>query len=138
MMVNILENAPESMTVSSDRYRQHLYEPVCTTGDCQPAPLADAGAWEILEKYLTTDMTYPQLEEAFSAYLGDRYIFDDWKDARDALFSGDGDNSIALANLRTLKTSHIPLPSSPPRTDGPLSSTPIEQWRRPPKVCHNF
>ncbi|KAG1865675.1 hypothetical protein C8R48DRAFT_772675 [Suillus tomentosus] len=103
-------------------------------GDCQPAPLADAGAWEILEKYLATDMTYPQLEEAFSAYLGDRYIFDDWKDARDALFSGDGDNSIALANLRALKTSHIPLPSSPPRTDGPLSSTPIEQWRRPPKL----
>ncbi|KAG1809890.1 uncharacterized protein HD556DRAFT_1302308 [Suillus plorans] len=112
MMVNILENASESMT---------------------PAPLADGGTWEILEKYLTMDMTYPQLEEAFSAYLGDRYIFDDWKDARDVLFSGDGDdgdNSITLANLRASKTSHIPLPLSPPRTDGPLSSTPIEQWCR--------
>ncbi|KIK36454.1 hypothetical protein CY34DRAFT_109516, partial [Suillus luteus UH-Slu-Lm8-n1] len=101
-------------------------------GNCQPEPLADAGAWELLEKYLTTDMTYPQLEEEFSSYLGDRYVFDDWKDARDALFSGDGDDSIALANLRALKASHIPLLSSSPWTDGPLLSTPVEQ-RRPPK-----
>lgn len=119
------------------RYRRHLYELVCIIGNCQPEPLADAGAWELLEKYLTTDMTYPQLEEEFSSYLGDRYVFDDWKDARDALFSGDGDDSIALANLRALKASHIPLLSSSPWTDGPLLSTPVEQ-RRPPKVFHHF
>ncbi|KAG1762160.1 hypothetical protein EV702DRAFT_1052638 [Suillus placidus] len=104
--------------------------------NCRPAPLADAGAWELLEKYLTTDMTYPQLEEEFSSYLGDRYIFNDWKDARDALFSSDGNDSIALANLRALKTSHIPLLSSSPRTDGPSLSTPVE-WCRPPKSMMN-
>ncbi|KAG1897337.1 uncharacterized protein F5891DRAFT_982725 [Suillus fuscotomentosus] len=34
-----------------------------------PSPLTDSGAWDILEQYLTTDMMYPQMEEAFSAYL---------------------------------------------------------------------
>ncbi|KAG1794535.1 uncharacterized protein HD556DRAFT_1474554 [Suillus plorans] len=102
-------------------------------GNCQPSPLADPAAWEILEQYLTTDMTYPQMEETFSAYLGNRYVVDDWKDARDALFSGDDDNSIALANLRALKTSHIPLPLFSSRTDGLLSSAPVQQLRRRPK-----
>ncbi|KAG1803418.1 uncharacterized protein BJ212DRAFT_1487019 [Suillus subaureus] len=53
-----------------------------------PSPLADQGAWCILEQFLTTDMTYPQMEETFSLYLGDQYIADNWKDARNVLFSG--------------------------------------------------
>jgi hypothetical protein len=74
------------------------------------------------------------MEEAFSSYLGDRYIADDWKDARDALFSGDGDDSIALANLHALKARHIPLPSSSSRMNGHLSSTPVQRTRQRPKV----
>ncbi|KAG1875896.1 hypothetical protein C8R48DRAFT_768751 [Suillus tomentosus] len=88
-----------------------------------PSPLTDSGAWDILEQYLTTDMTYPQMEEAFSAYLGNQYIANDWKDARDALFSGDGCDSIALTNLRALRARHILLLSSSSRPDSCLSTT---------------
>ncbi|KAG2739763.1 hypothetical protein P692DRAFT_20881415 [Suillus brevipes Sb2] len=77
-------------------------------GTRAPSPLADHGAWCILEQYLTTDMTYPQMEAAFASYLGNRYDADDWKEARDALFSGDDDNCLALANLLALKARHIP------------------------------
>lgn len=47
-------------------------ELVCMTANypAAPSPLTDSGTWDILEQYLTTDMTYPQMEEAFSAYLG--------------------------------------------------------------------
>ncbi|KAG1844870.1 hypothetical protein C8R48DRAFT_780091 [Suillus tomentosus] len=72
-----------------------------------PSPLADHSAWRILQQYLTTSMTYPQMEAAFSLYLGDQHNTDDWKDARDALFSGDGDNNLALANLLALKARHV-------------------------------
>ncbi|KAG2742215.1 hypothetical protein P692DRAFT_20879773, partial [Suillus brevipes Sb2] len=98
-----------------------------------PSPLADQGAWSILEQFLTTDMTYPQMEESFSSYLGDRYVADGWKDARDALFSGDGDDSIALANLCALKARHMPLPSSSSRMNGQPSSTPVQRSRQRPK-----
>ncbi|KAG0698733.1 hypothetical protein DFH29DRAFT_1002583 [Suillus ampliporus] len=113
-----------------------LEMPVCLIGNWQaaPLPLADEGAWRILEQFLTTDVTYPQMEEAFSVYLGGRYIADDWKDARDALFSGDGDDSIALANLYTLKARHMPLPSHLSRVDGRLSSTPIQHLCKCPKL----
>ncbi|KAG1809292.1 uncharacterized protein BJ212DRAFT_1302541 [Suillus subaureus] len=63
----------------------------------QTAPLADEGAWRILEDYLTTSMTYPQMEEAFQSYL-----------AQHALFSGDGDDDVALENLHVVKAKHMP------------------------------
>ncbi|KAG0698589.1 hypothetical protein DFH29DRAFT_1002676 [Suillus ampliporus] len=90
------------------------------------SPLVDEGAWRILEQFLTTDMTFPEMEDAFSSYLGDQYSADDWKDARDVLFSGDGDDSVALANLHVLKARHILHMSSDssdiphPATDSPL------------------
>ncbi|KAG2365319.1 hypothetical protein BDR07DRAFT_1481446 [Suillus spraguei] len=46
----------------------------------QTAPLADKHAWAILEQFLTTDMTYTQMEEALSSYLGNQYSVDDWKE----------------------------------------------------------
>ncbi|KAG2029836.1 hypothetical protein BDR03DRAFT_1017858 [Suillus americanus] len=76
----------------------------------KPSPLADEGAWRILEEFLTTSMTYPQMEEAFQLYLGLRYSEDEWKEARLALFSGDGDDDVALENLRVVKAKHIPQP----------------------------
>lgn len=118
----------------------------CNTGS-QKAPLADERAWKFLEQFLTTDMTYSQMEEALLSYLGDRYSADDWKEARDALFSGDGNDSIALGNLRAVKAKHLPQASSSSangssvstsalRTDGRSSSTRVQQSRRRPKVSH--
>ncbi|KAG2135055.1 hypothetical protein BD769DRAFT_1665010 [Suillus cothurnatus] len=72
-----------------------------TKGTClaAPSPKTDEGTWRILETFLMTDTTYPQTEEAF-------------KDALAVLFSGDGDDTIALANLRTLKAVCIPKASA--------------------------
>ncbi|KAG1894222.1 uncharacterized protein F5891DRAFT_985223 [Suillus fuscotomentosus] len=87
-----------------------------------PSPLADHGAWRILEQYLTTtDMTCPQMEAAFASYLGDRYNADDWQEVRDALFSGNGDDSVALANLVALKARHVSQGASSP--SAPMSAT---------------
>ncbi|KAG0698977.1 hypothetical protein DFH29DRAFT_877626 [Suillus ampliporus] len=66
------------------------------------------GAWRILEEFLTTDMMYSQMEEAFLSYLSNQYSEDNWKESRDALFSGDGDDNVALENLRIVKARHIP------------------------------
>ncbi|KAG1843865.1 hypothetical protein C8R48DRAFT_780521 [Suillus tomentosus] len=77
-----------------------------------PSPKADEGAWRILENFLLTDATYPQTEEAFESHLGDRYSAEDWKDALAALFSGDGDDTIALANLCALKAIYVPQAST--------------------------
>ncbi|KAG2351091.1 hypothetical protein BDR07DRAFT_1502641 [Suillus spraguei] len=68
--------------------------------------LENPAAWAILEQVLTTDLTYSDMEVTFNAL---------------ALFSGDGDDNIALANLRLEKLKH--LHSSP--------KTPIHKPRRP-------
>ncbi|KAG1795958.1 uncharacterized protein HD556DRAFT_1307185 [Suillus plorans] len=81
-----------------------------------PSPLADHGTWRILEQYLTTDMTYPQMEVAITLHLGDRYNADDWKDACDVLFSSDGNDNLTLANLLALKARHVPQCASGPST----------------------
>ncbi|KAG2063715.1 hypothetical protein BDR04DRAFT_1163363 [Suillus decipiens] len=82
--------------------------------NCQtaPSPWEDVNAWCILEQFLTTNITYPQTEDAFLSYLGDQYTPDDWKDARAALFSGDGDDALALSNLHALMAANIPQGSS--------------------------
>jgi hypothetical protein len=64
------------------------------------------------------------MEEAFSSYLGDRYCSEDWKDARDALFSSDGDDSIALANLLALRATHVLQSSGPSEILGPQEKLP--------------
>ncbi|KAG2737355.1 hypothetical protein P692DRAFT_20883658 [Suillus brevipes Sb2] len=120
---------------SDDECSSKCVQCASDTGNCRtaPSPLADQGTWSILEQFLTTDMTYPQMEESFSSYLGDRYVADDWKDARDVLFSGDGNDSISLANLCALKARHMPLPSSSLRMNGQPSSTPVQRSRQRPK-----
>ncbi|KIK33997.1 hypothetical protein CY34DRAFT_18019 [Suillus luteus UH-Slu-Lm8-n1] len=59
-------------------------------------------------------MTYPQMEEEFISYLGDRYCADDWKDAHDTLFSADdlNDDATPLMNLQALYAKHVPQASS--------------------------
>ncbi|KAG1892882.1 uncharacterized protein F5891DRAFT_986331 [Suillus fuscotomentosus] len=89
------------------------------------SPLSDEGSWCILEQFLTTEMTYPQMEEALLSHLGPQYSADDWKDARDALFSGDGNDSIALANLLALKARYMPQASDgPSKTMHPAKDSP--------------
>jgi hypothetical protein len=81
-------------------------------------------------------MTYAQMEEALSSYLGNQYSADDWKESRDALFSGDGDDDLALRNLRAVKAKHIPSASASSDSsvaDGP-SSARVQSSRKPAKV----
>ncbi|KAG2741267.1 hypothetical protein P692DRAFT_20880256 [Suillus brevipes Sb2] len=105
----------------------------------QTAPLNDEHAWRIMEDFLTTDMTYPKMEEVFLSYLGDRYAEGEWKEARDALFSGDGDDNVALENLRAVKAKHISIspascaPKDHPVTDRRLSQARVRPTRRPAK-----
>jgi hypothetical protein len=105
-MMNLPQNVSGIMKVSC-RIMSSIFSYADNTGTRVPSPLADHSAWRILQQYLTTSMTYPQMEAAFSLYLGDQHNTDDWKDARDALFSGDGDNNLALANLLALKARHV-------------------------------
>jgi hypothetical protein len=95
-----------------------------TTGK---SPLEDEGAWRILFQYLTTEMTYPQMEEEFISYLGDRYCADDWKDARDALFSADdlNDDATPLMNLQALYAKHVPQASSLSNAGGQQEDSPV-------------
>ncbi|KAG2031209.1 hypothetical protein BDR03DRAFT_1016296 [Suillus americanus] len=72
-----------------------------------PSPLQDPGAWAFFECYLTTDLTYGEMEDQFHAYLGNRHRLDNWKDARLALFSGDNDNQLSLSNVLALKRKYI-------------------------------
>ena len=52
-------------------------------------------------------MMFPQMEEKLESYLEGRYHEMDWKDAKDALFSRDGDDTLALENLHALKAKHM-------------------------------
>jgi hypothetical protein len=108
MMAHLRRSALELMKVSS--YMILSISSLTRVTGSKPSPLADEGAWRILEEFLTTSMTYPQMEEAFQSYLGLRYSEDEWKEARLALFSGDGDDDVALENLRVVKAKHIPQP----------------------------
>ncbi|KAG1872153.1 hypothetical protein F4604DRAFT_1925747 [Suillus subluteus] len=56
-----------------------------------PSPLADRGAWRILVQFLKTEMSYGEMDEKLSSYLGNRYSADDWKDTKTTLFSGEND-----------------------------------------------
>ncbi|KAG1804023.1 hypothetical protein EV424DRAFT_1544818 [Suillus variegatus] len=89
------------------------------------SPLEDEGTWHILFQYLTTEMTYPQMEEEFISYLGDRYCANDWKDTQDVLFSADdlNDNVTPLANLQALYTKHVPQASSQSNMASPLEDS---------------
>ncbi|KAG1843215.1 hypothetical protein C8R48DRAFT_678776 [Suillus tomentosus] len=72
-----------------------------------PTPLQDETAWNIMEEYLTTDMSFPQMEAKFMSHLGTQYVEADWAEARNALFSADEDTASALINLRAVKTRHM-------------------------------
>ncbi|KAG2101543.1 hypothetical protein BD769DRAFT_1393800 [Suillus cothurnatus] len=70
--------------------------------------LMDNRAWGFMEQFLTTAMTYPEMEDTFFAYLGDRYSPDEWAEARDALWSGEGNDEVSLENLLRVKDRYLP------------------------------
>ncbi|KAG1851801.1 hypothetical protein C8R48DRAFT_777751 [Suillus tomentosus] len=82
-----------------------------SNGTCAPSPLEDAGTWSFLERYLKSELSYGQAEEGLISYLGNRYREDDWREAKLAVFSGDGDDYEAMNNLMALKRRYIPEPS---------------------------
>ncbi|KAG1793341.1 uncharacterized protein HD556DRAFT_1443775 [Suillus plorans] len=53
-------------------------------------------------------MSYSEMEEKLSSYLGDQYSADDWKDAKTTLFSGEDDVRACLRNLELLRKRYIP------------------------------
>jgi hypothetical protein len=53
-------------------------------------------------------MSFSEMEEKLSSYLGDRYSADDWKDAKSTLFSGEDDLGVCSRNLELLRKSYIP------------------------------
>lgn len=84
-----------------------------TGNQTAPSALMDNRAWEFMVQFLTTAMTYPEMEDAFFAYLGDRYSPDDWAEARDALWSGEGNDELSLENLLRVKDRYLPRVSVP-------------------------
>ncbi|KAG1858586.1 hypothetical protein C8R48DRAFT_775023 [Suillus tomentosus] len=89
--------------------------------------LCDRHAWGILRQFLTTNMTMPQMDDALTSYLGDRYFAEDWAEPRRALFSGEGDDDKSLANLDQLMARHVaPATPSPAPKD---SSVPVSASR---------
>jgi hypothetical protein len=74
-----------------------------TVNQTAPSALMDNRAWGFMEQFLTTTMMYPEMEDAFFAYLGNRYSPDEWVEARDALWSGEGNDEVSLENLLHVK-----------------------------------
>ncbi|KAG2124760.1 hypothetical protein BD769DRAFT_1669255 [Suillus cothurnatus] len=72
-----------------------------------PTPLQDEAAWNIFEEYLTTHMTFPQIEAKLMLHLGNWYVEPDWAEARNALFSANEDTVSALENLHAIKAQHM-------------------------------
>lgn len=136
MMMHPRRSPPELMKVSSDMML-FILSLTRVTGS-QTAQLADEHAWSILEEYLTTSMTYPQMEEALLSYLGLRYSEDEWKEARHALFSGNGNDDVALENLHVVKAKHIPQAPCAHKvrsaTDRRLSQACVRPSHKPTKV----
>ena len=54
-------------------------------------PLSDPGAWDILRKFASSDMTLPEAEESLIKHLGDRFKDNDWRPALKAIMDAEGD-----------------------------------------------
>ncbi|KAG1856567.1 hypothetical protein C8R48DRAFT_775969 [Suillus tomentosus] len=110
-----------------------------------PPALYDNGAWEILAKFLTTSMSLSEVDDVHIAYLGDRYLADEWAEPRRLLFSGDEDNAKSLENFTKLWKTHIPnppekssvsIPAS--RRNGYSSSSRAQKSRKLSKAASKF
>ncbi|KAG2086098.1 hypothetical protein BD769DRAFT_1397002 [Suillus cothurnatus] len=88
--------------------------------------LYDPHAWDILRKFLTSDMSMGEMDAALESYLGSRFSAGDWEEPRRLLFSSDGDDAQSLANLMELKIKYVPEPE-------PSRAIPVQQLRKPLK-----
>lgn len=113
--------------------RQYCHSWHDTDNQSSPA-LCDKQAWGILQQFLTTNMTMPDMDNALASYLGDRYFADDWVEPRRALFSGEGDDGESLANLNLLMARHVSPTPPASKTVNRLSSSHRKRSRRQPKV----
>ncbi|KAG2151803.1 hypothetical protein BD769DRAFT_1380674 [Suillus cothurnatus] len=89
--------------------------------------LHDPEAWEILRKFLTSDMSMGEMDAALESHLGSRFSAEDWVEPRHLLFSGDGDDAQSLTNLLELKIKYVPEPKS-------AWAIPVQQLRKPRKL----
>ncbi|KAG1849803.1 hypothetical protein C8R48DRAFT_676914 [Suillus tomentosus] len=110
-----------------------------------PPALYDNGAWEILAKFLTTSMSLSEVDGTHIAYLGDRYLADEWAEPRRLLFSGDEDNTKFLENFTKLWKTHIPNPQEKSsisipasRRNGYSSSSCAQKSRKLSKAASKF
>ncbi|KAG2750983.1 hypothetical protein P692DRAFT_20817624 [Suillus brevipes Sb2] len=97
-----------------------LYEePSAKRAKKLPAPLTDPRVWDIWESFLTLKVaSYGDIVTKVKNYLGDDFIADDWSEATTALFSGDDDDELSLANFRVVRVKYL--------TDGQGTSPPSE------------
>lgn len=104
--------------------------------------MKDPGAWFIFEWFLTTDLTYSQMEESLTTYLGNDYWPDDWREAKITVFlSSNGDDELALADLLALRCKYIPDTASSTNDPSPSPAPRIQPHiRHSHKVCsfHSF
>jgi hypothetical protein len=72
--------------------------------------LADPVAWDIFEHFLTSKATsYEDMLTRIKDYLGNRFSVDEWREATNALFSGDEDDTVSLTNFRIVRAKHLPI-----------------------------
>jgi len=71
-----------------------------------------AAAWDILEKFATTDMSLPQAESALKDHFGDQYINEKWQPALDAVMAVENDATAALESIKELWRTSNPAASA--------------------------
>ena len=73
------------------------------------SPRSDRGAWEILRKFATSDMTLPAAEEQLKTHLGSQYNAQDWQPTLDVVMNAEGNVIQAQEALAQLSsTTQLP------------------------------
>ncbi len=71
-------------------------------------------AWNILEKFATTDMSLPQAENALKDHFDNHYVDKEWQLAFDAVMAAENDTTAALAAIKELQRSSNPTAAAIP------------------------
>ncbi|KAG2101876.1 uncharacterized protein F5147DRAFT_776530 [Suillus discolor] len=92
-------------------------------------PHVNPAAWNIIRKFMTTEMSLPAVENDLKAHLCEHYVDSDWRPALKAIMDAKGDTDIALNAVNALAeaVSHhtglkICIPVCPQQADDQLSS----------------
>jgi hypothetical protein len=65
-------------------------------------PLSEPGAWDILRRFASSDMTLPQAEEHLLHLLGTRYKDENWRPALNAIMDAEGNVIMAQEAIRKI------------------------------------